>query len=523
MSMRSVWDGGHKRVVSPVSLIVTAFARVSDVRDALTPELRTDAGDTELMLVDLGRGQARLGGSALAQVFNQVGDEVPDLDDPALLKGFFQAVQKLNREQKLLAYHDRSDGGLFVTLCEMAFAGGVGVSVSLDALLKEESDAATILAALFSEELGAVLQIRRSDRAHVFQCFREFGLGSAVHVVGGLNQADRISFSVKGDEVLGAPRAEYRQHWSETSFQLQRLRDNPKCAHEQYELTCDPNVPGLDVAVSFDLAFDPTRPLVERATERPKVAILREQGVNGHVEMAAAFDRAGFAAVDVQITDVLEGRLSLEGFRGLAACGGFSYGDVLGAGLGWAKSVLYHARAREEFQRFFWRDDTFALGVCNGCQALSGLKDLMPNARHFPKFVRNESDQFEARLCLVQVQESASMLLSGMEGSRLPVVVSHGEGRVEFPDADPEGVSAEPWTCLKFVDGNGQVTRRYPDNPNGSPRGITGVCSGDGRVTLMMPHPERVFRSVQLSWHPRTWGEDSPWMRLFRNARRWVG
>ena len=523
MSMRSVWDSGHKRVVSPVSLIVSAFARVSDVRAALTPELRKDVGDTELMLVDLGRGEARLGGSALAQVYSQVGDEVPDVDDPALLKGFFLAIQNLNRDKKLLAYHDRSDGGLFVTLCEMAFAGGVGLSVSLDPLLKEQSEPDAILGALFNEELGAVLQIRRSERAHVFQCFREFGLGSAVHTLGTLNQIDRVSFSVKGDEVLGAPRAEYRGLWSETSFQLQRLRDNPKCAHEQYELTCDPAVPGLEVAVSFDLTFDPARPLVERATERPRVAILREQGVNGHIEMAAAFDRAGFAAVDVHMSDILEGRVSLEGFRGLAACGGFSYGDVLGAGLGWAKSVLYHARTRDEFQRFFWRENTFALGVCNGCQALSGLKDLMPSAQHFPKFVRNESDQFEARLCLVQVQESPSILLAGMEGSRLPVVVSHGEGRAEFPDADPEGAAAERWTCLKFVDGNGQATRRYPDNPNGSPRGITGVSSSDGRITLMMPHPERVFRSVQLSWHPREWGEDSPWMRLFRNARRWVG
>jgi phosphoribosylformylglycinamidine synthase len=529
MSMRSVWDGGHKRVVSPVSLIVTAFARVSDVRDALTPELDSDAGETELMLVDLGKGQGRLGGSALAQVYSQVGQDVPDVDDPALLKGFFQAIQKLNRDKKLLAYHDRSDGGLFVTLCEMAFAGGVGVSVSLDALVKEQDGQAAILAALFNEELGAVIQIRRSERAAVFQCFREFGLGNVVHALGSLNRLDRIGFTLKGDEVLGAPRAEYRQVWSETSFQLQRLRDNPKCAHEQYELTCDPAAPGLRALVSFDAAFDPAQPLIEagpvieQASERPKIAILREQGVNGHVEMAAAFDRAGFAAVDVHMSDVLEGRVSLEAFRGLAACGGFSYGDVLGAGLGWAKSVLYHSRARDEFQRFFARETTFALGVCNGCQALSGLKDLMIGAQHFPKFVRNESDQFEARLCSVQIQESPSVLLAGMEGSRLPVVVAHGEGRVEFPDSDPEGLSAERWSCLKYVDGTGQVTRRYPDNPNGSPRGITGVCSNDGRVTLMMPHPERVFRSVQLSWRPRDWAEDSPWMRLFRNARRWVG
>lgn len=523
MSMRSVWDGAQKRVVSPVSLIVSAFARVSDVRGALTPELNAEVADSELLLVDLGRGKGRLGASALAQVFCQVGREVPDLDDPALLKGFFEAMQELHRDNKLLSYHDRSDGGLFVTLCEMAFAGGVGVSVSLDALLKERQEPEATLAALFSEELGAVLQVRRSERASVFQCFRAHGLGNTVHCLGGLNVDDRISFTVKGEEVLGAPRARYRQFWSETSFQLQRLRDNSKCAHEQFERTCDAEAPGLSVAVTFDPEFNPARPLVELRGERPRVAILREQGVNGQVEMAAAFHRAGFAAVDVHMTDVLEGRCTLSDFRGLAACGGFSYGDVLGAGLGWAKSVLYHTRAREEFERFFRRADTFALGVCNGCQALAGLKELMVGAGHFPKFVRNESDQFEARLSLVQVQESPSILLAGMEGSRLPVAVAHGEGRVEFPDADPEGQGAEPWSCLKFVDGLGRAARRYPDNPNGSPRGITGVCSTDGRVTLMMPHPERVFRSVQLSWHPRGWGEDSPWMRLFRNARRWVG
>ena len=523
MSMRTLWDAGKKSVVSPVSLVISAFARVADVRRALTPELCTTQGDTELMLVDLGRGKARLGASALAQVFNQLGTDVPDVDDPAALKGFFDAVQRLNRAGKLLAYHDRADGGLFVTLCEMAFAGGVGLRVSLDALLSGSSDEARVLSVLFNEELGAVLQIRRSDRADVFQCFRDVGLGSAVHAIGGLSSDDRVSFSVKGDEVLGASRFEYRKLWSETSFQLQRLRDNPRCADEEFERACDPKAPGLSVAVSFDLAFDPARALVERAEERPKVAILREQGVNGQLEMAAAFHRAGFAAVDVHMSDLLKGDVSLDGFRGLVGCGGFSYGDVLGAGLGWAKSVLHRSTLREQFRRFFARDDTFALGVCNGCQALAGLKELMQGAEHFPSFVRNESDQFEARLSLVQVYESPSVLLSGMQGSRLPVAVAHGEGRAEFSEADPEGRLAEPWCCLKYVDGTGQVARRYPDNPNGSPRGITGVCSKDGRVTLMMPHPERVFRSVQLSWHPEDWREDSPWMRLFRNARRWVG
>ena len=526
MSMRTVWDGGKKLVVSPVSLVVSAFAPVRDVRRALTPELSTTQGETELMLVDLGRGKARLGASALAQVFNQLGTDVPDLDEPAALKGFFEAVQRLGQAGKLLAYHDRADGGLFVTLCEMAFAGGVGVNISLDALLSGASDDtrdAQVLSVLFNEELGAVLQVRRSDRAAVFQCFREFGLGSAVHSIGGISKDDRITFSVKGDEVLGASRFEYRKLWSETSFQLQSLRDNPKCAREEFERASDPTAPGLSVAVSFDPGYDPAQALVEQVNERPKVAILREQGVNGQVEMAAAFHRAGFVAVDVHMSDLLSGELTLEGFRGLVGCGGFSYGDVLGAGLGWAKSVLYRSTLREEFRRFFAREDTFALGVCNGCQALAGLKVLMQGAEHFPSFVRNESDQFEARLSLVQVHESPSILLSGMQGSRLPVAVAHGEGRAEFSEADPDGRSAEQWCCLKYVDGAGRVARRYPDNPNGSPRGITGVCSKDGRVTLMMPHPERVFRSVQLSWHPGDWLEDSPWMRLFRNARRWVG
>ncbi len=523
MSMRTVWDGGNKKVVAPVSLIVSAFAPVADVRRASTPELRADLGETELMLIDLGRGKARLGCSALAQVFNHVGGPVPDVDDPALLEGFFAAVQRLNHAEKLLAYHDRSDGGLLATLCEMAFASGVGLNISLDPLLQEQSDDAAVLAALFNEELGAVIQIRRADRAHVFQCFRQCGLGSAVHRLGTLSSNDRLSFTVKGDEVLGAPRSDLRKLWSETSFRMQRLRDNPKCAHEEYERIGRREGSALSVAVNFDLSFDPAFSLRAESNERPRLAVLREQGVNGHTEMAAAFHRAGFASIDVHMSDILSGEVSLDSFRGLAACGGFSYGDVLGAGLGWAKSVLYHTRAREAFERFFKREDTFALGVCNGCQALAGLKDLMVGAEHFPRFVRNESDQFEARLCLVQVEESPSVLLSGMQGSRLPVVVSHGEGRVEFPDGDPEGQSAEQLCCLRFVDGEGRPARRYPENPNGSPRGVTGLCSSDGRVTLMMPHPERVFRSVQLSWHPAGWGEASPWMRLFRNARHWVG
>jgi phosphoribosylformylglycinamidine synthase len=528
MSMQTVWEGGAKRVVAPVSLIVSAFARVADARQTLTPELRTDQGDTALVLVDLGRGQQRLGASALAQVTGQLGAEPADVDRPEDLRAFFEVVQELRARGLLLAYHDRSDGGLFAAACEMVFAGGTGVRLDLAGVLaaararsRTETGESDALGALFSEELGALLQVRRADVNAVLAAFSARGLasGEAVHVLGAPEPGDRVVFHAAGQVLLDESRFDLRRAWSETSFRMQALRDNPACAEQEFERLGDPSEPGLVPALTFDPAEDIVRPLIERAEERPKVAILREQGVNGQIEMAAAFHRAGFEAWDVHMSDVLAGRVPFESFRGLVACGGFSYGDVLGAGLGWAKSVLFNAAAREALAQFFARPDTFTLGVCNGCQALAGLKELIPGAASWPRFVRNQSEQFEARVSLVQVESSPSVLLAGMEGSRLPIAVAHGEGRAEFqPGSDERALVA-----LRFVDGRGRATEHYPENPNGSPRGVTGLTTPDGRATILMPHPERVFRSVQLSWCPPEWPEDSPWLRLFRNARRWVG
>ncbi len=520
LSMRTVWDGGRRSVVAPLSLVVTAFARVPDVRRALTPELVTDGEATALVLVDLGGGQDRLGASALAQVYSAVGDTPPDVDDPALLRGFFAAIQALHAAGLLLAYHDRSDGGLFATACEMAFAGGVGVEIALD------GPGGDGLAALFSEELGALLQVRARDVETVLGLFAAHGLAPGRHCrrVGGLRGDDRIAFTLGGREILGATRTEWRRLWSETTLALQGLRDDPESVAMEQELLSDAADPGLSVSLTFDPAESlPAAGAIE-ANQRPRVAILREQGVNGQVEMAAAFDRAGFAAVDVHMTDLLDGRLDLAEFRGLVACGGFSYGDVLGAGQGWAKSILYHPRARAAFARFFARPDTFTLGVCNGCQMLAALKEIIPGADHFPRFVRNRSEQFEARLSLVEITDSPSVLLRGMAGSRLPIAVAHGERRANLTEAEAAARVADHTVCLRFVDHHGRATTHYPENPNGSPGGITGLTTADGRVTLMMPHPERVFRTVQLSWFPRgTADEPSPWLRLFANARRWVG
>ncbi|HEX4403836.1 MAG TPA: phosphoribosylformylglycinamidine synthase [Polyangia bacterium] len=521
MSMRTTWEqhGEKKSVTSPLSLIITAFAPVTDVRRALTPELRgvgdVDVTDTELLLVDLGAGQNRLGGSCLAQVYGQLGSAPPDLDDPARLAGFFAAVQELNAADLLLAYHDRSDGGLFVTLGEMAFAGGTGLDVDLGA----DVDA---VAALFSEELGAVVQVRDDDVARVAEVFARHGLAGAVTRVGAPVSGGRITVRANGRVVLDEERTFLRGVWSETTHAIQRLRDDAACADDEHASRHDARDPGRSAHLTFDLA---EAPAVARGGARPRVAILREQGVNGQVEMAAAFDRAGFEAVDVHMTDVLAGSVDLATFRGLAACGGFSYGDVLGAGEGWAKSILFNARARDAFSRFFARADSFTLGVCNGCQMVSNLKELIPGAEHWPRFVRNRSEQFEARLALVAVDEGPSIFFRSMAGSRLPIVVSHGEGRAEFAaDADREALVRAGDVAARFVDHDGHVTERYPENPNGSPGGITALTAAEGRVTILMPHPERVFRNAQLSWHPRAWtGEDSPWMRMFRNARAWVG
>jgi phosphoribosylformylglycinamidine synthase len=514
MSMRTTWkDGGvDKAVTAPLSLIISAFAPVLDVRKTRTSELRS--GESELYLVDLGAGRHRLGGSALAQVYGELGDVCPDVDDPAMLSGFFAAMQELLEEGLLLAYHDRSDGGLFATLAEMAFAGHAGLDITL-----EGGDGLRIL---FNEELGAVLQIRPADRQRVLSLLAGHGLGAVTHAIGAPVADDALRIRLNGSVIFDEKRSVCQTLWAETSYRIQKMRDNPACAEEEFAAVSDVADPGRSVKLTFDLDEDVAAPFV-RTGVRPRIAILREQGVNGQVEMAAAFDRAGFTAVDVHMSDVLEGRVRLDDFKGLAACGGFSYGDVLGAGEGWAKSILFHAGAREQFQAFFHRKDTFALGVCNGCQMMSTLKELIPGAELWPRFVRNLSEQFEARFALVQVPESPSIFFAGMAGSHMPVAVAHGEGRAEFGSAaQREELGRAGLVSLSFVDHRIQRTEVYPANPNGSPLGITGVTSRDGRVTLLMPHPERVFRTVQNSWHPDGWQEDAPWMRIFRNARAWL-
>ena len=511
MSMKTRWqaDGQPREVTSPLSLIVSAFARVVDARKTLTPQLRTDCGDTELILIDLGGGRNRLGGSALAQAWGRTGNSAPDLDDPAALKSFFAAIQQLNADNKLLAYHDRSDGGLFATLCEMMFAGRCGIDLELPS-----TDG--VLAALFSEELGAMVQTRRSETAAVIAVLATAGLSASTHCIGTVATHGRLTISTGGRELYTASRVELHRAWSATTFHLQRLRDNPQCAQQEYDRLLDAEDPGISPLIKFDA--DVATPFVGKA--RPRVAILREQGVNGQIEMAAAFERAGFDSFDVHMSDIIAGRVSLDGFKGVAACGGFSYGDVLGAGEGWAKSILFNPRARDQFAAFFQRSDTFALGVCNGCQMMSNLHEIIPGAEAWPHFVRNRSEQFEARFVTVEVLPSPSLFFSGMAGSRLPVVVAHGEGYAEFRD-DKQREAA--LVALRFVDNRGAATETYPLNPNGSPAGITGLTTADGRFSILMPHPERVFRSVQNSWRPEGWPEDGPWLRMFRNARRWVG
>ncbi len=523
MSMKTVWEtdnGEQKSVTSPLSLVVSGFAPVTDVRRTLTPQIQTDAGDTDLILVDLAAGQNRLGGSALAQVYKQVGAVAPDLDDPEDIKAFFAVIQGLNNDGKLLAYHDRSDGGLFVTLAEMAFAGHTGVDVRLDGLAENNSQFAR---ELFNEELGAVIQVRCEDTEEVLQQFSAAGLGDHISVIGKPNDDDRIRCAFEGEFVLDYTRSELQRLWSETSYRIQSLRDNADCAREEYDSLLDEQDPGLSAELTFDPSDDVAAPFIATGA-RPRIAVLREQGVNGQLEMAAAFDKAGFESVDVHMSDLLSGRLTLEGFNALVACGGFSFGDVLGAGEGWAKSILFSDRVRDQFAGFFNRQDTLALGVCNGCQMLSNLHELIPGSEGWPRFVRNQSEQFEARLVMAEVCSSPSAFLDGMAGSRMPIAVAHGEGRAEFTEGQAAGQLAEAdMVAMRYVDNRGEVTERYPFNPNGSPEGITGVTSRDGRVTLMMPHPERVFRTAQYSWHPREWGEDAPWARMFRNARRWLG
>ncbi|MEX6501232.1 phosphoribosylformylglycinamidine synthase [Pseudomonas zhanjiangensis] len=521
MSMKTRWqdEGAEKSVTAPLSLIVTGFAPVADIRQTLTPQLRMDKGETDLILIDLGRGQNRMGASILAQVYGQLGRQAPDVDDAEDLKAFFAVIQGLNADGYLLAYHDRSDGGLLVAALEMAFAGHCGLDLQLDAL----ADGAEELAAvLFNEELGALIQVHQDATPDVLAQFSAAGLGDCVAVIGQPVNNNEVAISFNGQPVFGGQRSLLQREWARTSYQIQRLRDNAECAEQEFDALLEEDNPGLSAKLGYDVNDDIAAPYIKKGV-RPQIAVLREQGVNGQVEMAAAFDRAGFSAIDVHMSDILSGRVSLEQFKGLVACGGFSYGDVLGAGEGWAKSILFNARARDGFQAFFERKDSFALGVCNGCQMMSNLHELIPGSDFWPHFVRNRSEQFEARVAMVQVQESASIFLQGMAGSRLPIAIAHGEGHAEF-ESEEALLEADLSGCvaMRFVDNHGKVTEAYPANPNGSPRGITGLTSRDGRVTIMMPHPERVFRGVQNSWRPDDWQEDAGWLRMFRNARVWV-
>ncbi|MFT6249541.1 MAG: phosphoribosylformylglycinamidine synthase, partial [Cognaticolwellia sp.] len=527
MSMKTKWQdkGEEKSVTSPMSLIITAFGVVEDIRKTVTPELRTDQAfsneETRLVAIDLSKGKNRLGGSCLAQVYKQLGNETPDVDDALILKGFFNAMQVLVRDEKLVAYHDISDGGLFTTVCEMAFAGHTGVDIDISQLNGDN------VSVLFNEELGAVIQIRKSDVEAINTVLAEHGILDCCTDIGGLNNEDTIRFTRDDTIVLENSRTYYRTTWAQTTYQMQSMRDNPVCAQEEHDVKFDTEDPGLQADLSFDINEDIVAELIAKDALKgtnPRIAILREQGVNSHVEMAAAFDRAGFIAIDVHMSDILAGRADLADFNGLVACGGFSYGDVLGAGEGWAKSILFNPNAKAMFKAFFEREDTFSLGVCNGCQMMSNLKEIIPGSETWPRFVQNKSERFEARFSLVEIQQNPSVLFKGMAGSVMPIAVSHGEGRTEFSgDEAIDAANNSGTVSMRYVNNYGDVTETYPANPNGSVDGITSLTTTDGRVTIMMPHPERVFRTVANSWHPDSWGEDSPWVRMFRNARAFIG
>ena len=521
LSMKTVWQDGEekKSVVSPLSLIISAFAPVEDVRKTVTPELK-NVEDSVLLLVDLGNGKARMGGSAFGQVYNNMTGDAPDLDDTGRLKAFYNVIQQLVAEDKLLAYHDRSDGGLFATLVEMAFAARCGLNVDLTSLVANQADVnEASIRALFNEELGAVIQITKQDVAAVEALFKEADL--ALHTVATIGSDEKIVIRNQAGIVLEQTRADLQRAWQETSHAIQRLRDNPACADSEFALIGDNERSALFVDVKFDVNEDIAAPFVNSGA-KPKIAILREQGVNGQIEMAAAFTRAGFDAYDVHMSDLMAGRVHLADFKMLAACGGFSYGDVLGAGEGWAKSILFHPALRDQFAAFFADPNTLTLGVCNGCQMVSNLAEIIPGTAGWPKFKRNLSEQFEARLSMVHVPKSASLILNEMQGSSLPVVVSHGEGRADFALHGGK-ISDDLGIALQYVDGQNQVTQTYPLNPNGSPQGIAGVTNADGRVTIMMPHPERVYRAAQMSWKPEDWTELSGWYRLFAGARKALG
>lgn len=512
MSLRTRWQENNTeyQVVAPVSLIISAFAPVIDLRRHLTPRLKRLNEPSQLLLIDLGEGANRLACSVLAQVYERSGGDTPDLDSPLLLKHFFNAIQKLSEKNLIAAYHDRADGGLLATVAEMMFAGHMGATIKLAG---SDTD---MLRQLFAEELGAVLQIADSDLADAQTVLESFGV--AWVEIGTADAAEQLTVYNDDEVVLRLDRIEMQRAWSETSFRIQSLRDNPDTAAEEFEQILDSNDPGLNVKLGFDPSENIAAPFI--GGRRPKIAVLREQGVNSQFEMAAAVMRAGFDAHDVHMSDLLEGRQSLADFQGLVACGGFSFGDVLGAGGGWAKSVLYNALARDQFAAFFERADSFALGICNGCQMLSHLKELIPGASNWPAFLRNRSEQFEARFSLVEVVASPSLFLGDMAGSRLPIVTSHGEGRAVFAD---ERSARAAQLALRYVDNYGNVAEKYPANPNGSANGVCGLSSDDGRVTIMMPHPERVAMTLQNSWHPDNWGDDGAWMRMFRNARVAVG
>jgi phosphoribosylformylglycinamidine synthase len=536
LSMRTRWseDGQSRQVTAPVSLIVSAFAALDDVRPTLTPQLQP--GDTSLILIDLGQGRRRMGGSMLAQVFNRFGNEVPDLDDPALLKALVAAINQLRADGLLLAYHDRSDGGLWASVCEMAFAGHLGVSLNVDLLVlegdgvedsrAEHGDAKNwavqvgarreelTLRALFNEELGAVIQVPTVSRDAVMQTLRLHGLSRCSHIVGKPNERGAVEVWRDAKAVFSATLRELHQTWDEVSWRISRLRDHPDCADAEHEAAGAVDDPGLHMHLSFDPGSAPAVHL-----HRPRLAILREQGVNSQVEMSYAMHAAGFDTFDVHMSDLQSGRARLDMFRGLVACGGFSYGDTLGAGEGWARSVLFNPALADQFAAFFNRDDSFALGVCNGCQMMAALAPLIPGAAAWPKFTRNRSEQFEARLSLVEVLDSPSLFFKGMAGSRMPIAVAHGEGYADFSQ---RGNAGEVKRAMRFVDHQGRATEAYPFNPNGSPEGLTAVTTPDGRFTVLMPHPERVFRNIQMSWTNADRSAASPWMRMFANAREWA-
>jgi phosphoribosylformylglycinamidine synthase len=549
LSMRTQWQPGieKKKVMSPVSLVVSAFATLADVRGTLTPQLDAKEADTTLMLVDLGQGRHRMGGSILAQALGQVGDAAPDLDDPQMLVRLVDAVNELRAQGKLLAYHDRSDGGLFAAVCEMAFAGQVGVALNVDMLLVEgdgisdsrmdTGDAKNwagqvsarreelTLKALFNEELGVVLQVRTAERDAVMQTLRAHGLSRHCHFIGKTRPAAAPLESGKGEiqvwrdtkAVFTAKLADLHQVWDSVSWKICQQRDNPACADAEHVAAGNPADPGLHSVLTFDPSDNVAAPYLNLA--RPKVAILREQGVNSHVEMAYTFTEAGFEAYDVHMTDLQSGRARLSDFKGVVACGGFSYGDTLGAGIGWARSIMFNPALAEQFKAFFARSDTFGLGVCNGCQMFAELADIIPGAQAWPRFTTNRSERFEARLSMMEVLDSPSLFFKGMAGSRLPIAVAHGEG---FANFSYRGNQAQVVAAARFTDNHGQATEAYPFNPNGSPGGLTGVTTADGRFTALMPHPERVFRNIQMSWTNGDPAAHSPWMRLWQNARRWV-